>query len=265
MSRKQLESYQAAVEHGPSKSAATMKAAMRDLQAEVENGPKRGSNPPLEERFNIVSRLLGKEYQFRDQPGKVAFSENLFRLRSDSDSPAAIKAMVDRAAERGWETIRVTGTSEFQRQAWIAATAQGIKTVGYSPTVGDRQAAAKEKTRIEMSRVLREPQARGTGDVASQAARDPVTGSTGDRAGVSRASSVRVRAVGTALEKAFRDAKVPPNKRAQILDQVIAEAARRAGRGERINVPVYDARAPRAKPRTIKVGPQRTSERERSR
>ena len=43
------------------------------------------------------------------------------------------KALVDRAAERGWEAVRLIGSPEFVRQGWIAATAQGLKAVGHTP------------------------------------------------------------------------------------------------------------------------------------
>ena len=72
-------------------------------------------------------------------------------ISTASESPAAIKAMVDRAAERGWETMRLNGSPEFIRQGWIAAAAQGLKAVGHTPTIGDREAAAKERTRTQVS------------------------------------------------------------------------------------------------------------------
>ena len=108
--------------------------------------------PPLEERFNIKSRLFARDYEFRDQPGKVAFTERLTSMQSTVDRPAVVKAMVERAEERGWTTLRVSGSPEFERQAWIAATARGIKAVGYEPTEGDRLAAREELDRLGKER-----------------------------------------------------------------------------------------------------------------
>lgn len=265
MTRVQLEAYQAAREVGPSKSAATMKAAMRDVQADLDAGPRWSAIPPLEDRFNIVSRgLVNKDYEFRDQPGKIAFSESLHRLSSQTDSPAAAKAMVDRALERGWETVRVSGSNEFTRQAWIAATAHGLKAMGHTPTPGDRQAAEKERARLELSRGPRDAPSRQNADLVK------VQGGTvehADPAGerVRRSSAIRERQLVAAFDKALRDGKVPANLRDKMRERVAAEVVRRAGQGERFNVRIYDVKAPRAQPKALKLGPQRVADRERSR
>jgi hypothetical protein len=249
----------------PTKSAATMKASMRDTQSDLDTGPRRSAIPPLEDRFNIVSRgLVSKDYEFRDQPGKIAFSESLLKLSSQTDSPAAAKAMVDRALERGWETVRVSGSSEFKRQAWIAATAHGIKAIGHAPTPGDRQTAEKERARVELSRGLRDAPGRQLAESTKAqggtvAHADPVGGRVG------RSSAIRDRQLAAAFDKALRDGKVPANLRDQMRERMAAEGARRAGQGERFNVRVYDPKAPRAKPKTLNVGPQRVADRERAR
>lgn len=265
MTRIQLEAYQAAREDGPSKSAATMKTAMREVQADLDTGPRRSAIPPLEDRFNIVSRgLLSKDYEFRDQPGKIAFSESLYRLSSQTDSPAAAKAMVDRALERGWATVRLSGSSEFMRQAWIAATAHELKAIGHTPAPSDRQAADKERARLELSRSLR--------NVPTQQQEAPVKAKGGtvdyaDRAGerVLRSSVIRERQLAAAFDKALRDGKVPAKLRDQMRERMATDAVRRAGQGERFNIRVYDVKAPRAKPKTLKVCTQRVADRERSR
>lgn len=265
MTRAQLEGYQAASEDGPSKSAATMKAAMRDVQTELDTGPRRSAIPPLEDRFNIVSRgLVSKDYEFRDQPGKIAFSESLHKLSSQTDSPAAAKAMVDRALERGWETVRLSGSSEFTRQVWIAATAHGIKAIGHTPTPGDRQAAEKERARLELSRSLRDAPSRQKADpVKVQGGTVEHADPAGER--VRRSSAIRERQLAAAFDKALRDGKVPVNLRDQMRERMAAEGARRAGQGERFNVRVYDPKAPRAKPKTLNIGSQRVADRERAR
>ncbi len=122
-------------------------AASREERA-AATGAVREPVPPLAERFNITRRLFTKEYEFRDQPGKVAFSERFNTLRSGHNTPTAAIAMIDRAGERGWSTVRLTGAAEFVRQAWIAAEARGIKAIGYEPTKGDIEAARAERERL---------------------------------------------------------------------------------------------------------------------
>ena len=125
------------------------RAVQPQVDPEAERVRARNNAVPLEDRFNIVPRFArGRDYHFRDQPGKVAFQERWRSMTSTVDTPAVVKAMVDRAQERGWETLRVKGSEEFMRQAWIAANARGIKAVGYDPTAGDRAAAAEERARL---------------------------------------------------------------------------------------------------------------------
>jgi hypothetical protein len=60
--------------------------------------------------------------------GKVAFTDKFMSISTGSESPAAIKAMVDRAAERGWETVRLnrfTGVCPARMDCSNCARAEG--------------------------------------------------------------------------------------------------------------------------------------------
>ena len=83
-------------------------------------------------------------------------------MKSTAHSAAVVKAMVDRAEERGWDAVRVKGSAEFERQVWIAATARGIKALGYVPTEGDRFAMAQERERLNAERGRAHAQDSGT-------------------------------------------------------------------------------------------------------
>lgn len=123
------------------------RVAQRDTEVAAVKGQR--IETPLEDRFNVVTKFgRGRDYHFRDQPGKVAFKERWLSMQTTSDTPAVVKGMLDRAQERGWESVRIKGSEEFQRQAWVAATARGIKAVGYEPTQGDRTAANEERARL---------------------------------------------------------------------------------------------------------------------
>ena len=211
-------------------------------------------------RFNVKRiGLIKKEYHFRDQAGKVAFTDKLLSISTGSESPAAIKAMVDRVAERGWETVRLNGSPEFVRQGWIAATAQGLKPVGHTPTAGDREAAAKERTRLQASLNVPAPQRHGEAILRVQSAH--MERMNGDR---SAAELGGQRQLAAAIEKALVEGKVSPELRGQMRAMMTAEGARRAARGERFKVPVCDARAPRARAKTAQAATQRHGDRERS-
>ncbi len=243
------------------RSAEQVAADINSIRSEGETAKKRRAIPPLEDRFNVKRiGLTEKEYHFRDQAGKVAFTDKLLSISTGSESPAAIKAMVDRAAERGWNTVRLNGSPEFVRQGWIAATAQGLKAVGHTATVGDRDAAAKDRARLQASQDG--PAPLRPGEAIRRAQSDHVERVSGYRPKATLGSQ---RQLAAAIEKAFADGKVSPELRGQVRAMMTAEGATRAARGERFKVPVYDARAPRARAKTVQSGPQRHSDRERSR
>ena len=242
-------------------SAERVDSNINAMRPEGDTAEKRRAIPPLEDRLNVKRiGLIEKEYHFRDQAGKVAFTDKFMSISTGSESPAAIKAMVDRAAERGWETVRLNGSPEFVRQGWIAATAQGLKAVGHTATVGDREAASKERTRLQVGRDGPAPQ--GLGKAVGRVQSEHVERVSGDRKATELGGQ---RQLAAAIEKALVDSKVSPELRGQVRDIMAAEGAKRVARGERFKVPVYDTRAPRARAKTIQAGPQRQNDRERSR
>jgi hypothetical protein len=231
------------------------------MRSEGETAEKRRAIPPLEDRFNVKRvGLVEKEYHFRDQAGKVAFTDKFMSISTGGESPAAIKAMVDRAAERGWGTVRLIGSPEFVRQGWIAATAQGLKAVGHTATPGDREAAAKERARLQVGHDGPAPQR--PGETVGRVQSEHVERVSGN----SKAAELGgQRQLAAAIEKALVDGRVSPELRGQVRAMMAAEGAKRVARGERFKVPVYDARAPRARAKTVHAGPQRHGDRERSR
>ncbi len=242
-------------------SAELVAADINSMRSEGDTAEKRRAIPPLEDRFNVKRiGLIEKEYHFRDQAGKVAFTDKLLSISTGSESPAAIKAMVDRAAERGWETVRLNGSPEFVRQGWIAATAQGLKAVGHTATVGDREAASKERTRLQVGHdgpALQRP-----GEAVGRVQSDYAERVSGDRKAAGLGGQ---RQLAAAIEKALVEGNVSLELRGQVRAMMAAEGAKRVTRGERFKVPVYDARAPRARAKTVQAGPQRHGDRERSR
>lgn len=241
-------------------SAEPVAADINSMRSDGDTAEKRRAIPPLEDRFNVKRiGLIEKEYHFRDQAGKVAFTDKFMSIATGSESPAAIKAMVDRAAERGWETVRLNGSQEFVRQGWIAATAQGLKAVGHMATVGDQEAAVKERARLQVSQ---ETPSHRPGEGIQRVQTEHAERVSSDR---KIATLGGPRQLAAAIEKALVDGKVSPELRSQVRAMMAAEGAKRVAKGERFKVPVYDARAPRVRAKPIHAQPLRPGERERSR
>ncbi|TLG72607.1 LPD7 domain-containing protein [Methylocystis sp. B8] len=60
-----------------------------------------------------------------------------------------VRDLVAIAAHRGWERIELSGSLEFRREAWLAASARGIEAKGYEPSELDRAALTKMQGRSE--------------------------------------------------------------------------------------------------------------------
>lgn len=142
----------------------------------------------------------------------------------------------------------------------VATTAQGLKAVGHTATVGDREAASKERTRLQVGRdgpALQRP-----GEAVGSVQSDYAERVSGDRKAAELGGQ---RQLAAAIEKALVDGNVSPELRGQVRAMMKVEGAKRIARGERSKVQVHDARAPRSRPKTVQAGPHRDGDRERSR
>lgn len=84
-----------------------------------------------------------------------------------------VRDLVAIAAHRGWEKIELTGSLEFRREAWLAASRRGIETKGYEPSELDRAALAKMQGRFEHDQ--KHSFGRDGRSTAAPAQRSPVT------------------------------------------------------------------------------------------
>ena len=250
----------------------------------------RDGQVPLEDRFLVVTRLArGRDYEFRDQPGVVAFRERWLTMTSSVDSQAVVKAMLDRAGERGWTEVRIDGSEMFRRQAWIAATARGIRASGHEPSPTDRDAASEESRRLDRAgadasgRRFTAEKSLGPSGVSRETSsrREPATDRPGERVPTLRTSGPEAPAypvaidqhpprrpsadkILAALELAFERKNTPPSLRAEIREQVNGELKARHARGEGIQVPIYDVSASRQNAR-VPTTPRPSPDRERVR
>jgi len=93
--------------------------------------------PPFVRRHFVQS---DDRFYYRQTPERLAFTSSAEGLRAKEVSVAVATAMVELAQSRGWSSVRVTGTQEFRRLIWTAATKRGLAVDGYSPSPGERAA-----------------------------------------------------------------------------------------------------------------------------
>ena len=138
--------------------------AAKDAQAPAAEKEKSGeplSDDRKDERLRMLLEGLEKQYlkaddkyHFRDRGREVAFAAEDKRILTQHETAPVIASMVDLAEARGWTSLKVTGTDEFKREAWLQASLRDFEVSGYRPTKFD-------KARLEELRGERGPAANG--------------------------------------------------------------------------------------------------------
>jgi len=126
---------------------------------EQDRLPERGADGGGENRdaqFAVPEALRKRflqernKYFFRDEGNKLAFEDAGKRLVTDHNSPEVARSMVELAQAKGWSTIRLKGTEEFKREAWLQASLKGMEIEGFEARDVDRARltdARKERDR----------------------------------------------------------------------------------------------------------------------
>lgn len=76
----------------------------------------------------------------RKQDGRVVFEDKGERLATSESSTQTVEDMVAYAKAKNWSSLKLTGSQEFRREAWLQAESQGLKTAGYTPKEADFKA-----------------------------------------------------------------------------------------------------------------------------
>ena len=122
--------------------------AVKDPQAPATEKEKSGeplSDDRKGERLRMLLEGLEKQYlkaddkyHFRDRGREVAFAAEDKRILTQHETAPVIASMVDLAEARGWTSLKVTGTDEFKREAWLQASLRDFEVSGYRPTKFDK-------------------------------------------------------------------------------------------------------------------------------
>ena len=89
-----------------------------------------------------------RRYYADYQQKQEVMRANTTRISTKLDDKQTVSAMLDLAQSRGWDTVRVKGTADFQREAWVQAQVRGMKAEGYKPTATDQQEAARRTAAV---------------------------------------------------------------------------------------------------------------------
>lgn len=182
----------------------------------------------LMEQVHGQFRVAGANFHFKDQPSKLAFKDKGERMVSASNDDRVAKAMARMADAKGWETIKVSGHPEFQREVWMEASLRGIAVRGFKPTEQDLKLLEKNRegamrNTIEHDKKIQEPKPKM-----------PIS----DRAKVAEA-----------VAEAFIDSKVKDPLQREVLKAAInMRIAKREKAQKPTIIYTYDRTAPSTKP-----------------
>jgi putative DNA primase/helicase len=107
-------------------------------QPEAPPDPEDARKRLLFEGLDKLYLKADDRYHFRDRGREVAFEAQAKRLITAHETPAVVNSMIDLAEARGWTSLKLSGTDEFRREAWLQAKARGMDVTGYKPTDLDK-------------------------------------------------------------------------------------------------------------------------------
>lgn len=121
--------------------ATTVKAMDNDSEDNSFDVRRKGTE--LERGEFIIPRRITQAYTEQDgkfyakDTSRMMFHDQGEKLATSTTDKAAIADMVAYAKAKQWESLKLTGSQEFRREAWLQAESQGIKTQGFTPREKD--------------------------------------------------------------------------------------------------------------------------------
>jgi hypothetical protein len=102
----------------------------------------------LQRRLRLTYAINAGVYADPNWPTRAIFHDQGKAIVTADSSQRTVAAMIDVAEIKGWRKLQLSGSKEFQREAWIEATSRGmaVRTRGYAPTPQDREEAKSRST-----------------------------------------------------------------------------------------------------------------------
>lgn len=129
----------------PDKAAAEAKGGLfRRRQAEPVQPDKVAQQHGLYTTEKRGTRRYYSDYQQKQEVMRA----DPKRISTKLDDKQTVSAMLDLAQSRGWDTVRLKGTKDFQAEAWVQSQVRGIAAEGYKPSATDQQEAARRTAAV---------------------------------------------------------------------------------------------------------------------
>ncbi|PPD55398.1 MAG: hypothetical protein CTY12_01075 [Methylotenera sp.] len=101
----------------------------------------------LSKRYAIKDHV----YYAKNPEIGIVFEDKGKLIRAQSSDADDIRAMIILAKAKNWSSIKVSGSTEFKREAWLEASMQGLAVLGYQPTQQDMALLGNAKGNIQNS------------------------------------------------------------------------------------------------------------------
>ena len=131
--------------------------------------------------FYVAARGTARRYFSDYQQKTEVMRSDPKRITTRLSDKQTVAAMLDLAQTRAWNTIRVRGSEDFRREAWVQAQVRGITAEGYKPTQTDTQEATRRKA--AMAAVAEAQPAKAPAPKLTQAARSKAVWGAVEEAG----------------------------------------------------------------------------------
>ncbi len=137
------------------------------------------------------------------------------RISTKLDDKQTVSAMLDLAQSRGWDTVRLKGSKDFQREAWVQSQVRGIAAEGYKPSATDQQEAARRTAAVAPVQAAPAKAAESTASAGAGASRyiPKVTNSVTVVASARTGETVPIKAAAPAQAASTKDA--PASRQAE--------------------------------------------------
>lgn len=95
--------------------------------------------------FYTAQKLGTTRYYTDYQQKSEVMRANSSKITTKLNDRQTVGAMLDLAQSRGWNSVKLRGTEDFKREAWVQAQVRGLETEGYRPKATDLQEADRRK------------------------------------------------------------------------------------------------------------------------
>jgi hypothetical protein len=97
----------------------------------------------IQNRYLVRAEKSKNSYAHRGKPDITLVEDRGPDIKAREVTPESIELIVKLAKQKNWDTIKVSGSTDFKRQLWMEASKEGIEVKGYTPSKEELKALEK--------------------------------------------------------------------------------------------------------------------------